>query len=173
MARLSLHAEFALFVEHTVVPALRSVQFPVGEVKDPLYLKFLAAAFVPLVVVFLFVAIARGHLIYYRFLGLYIILFLVSVASGWFNFKLVKSDAGAFALGAALPKKKMERALISLDATVFSHEGVPVEAVLHHVLAALLLAAVHFALQRPGLPSRFVGSGSTYLRLWGFGTQIS
>lgn len=54
------------------------------------------------------------------------------------------------------------------DNTVFSYENVPLEAILHHVFAALLLASVHFALQRPG-HSRYLAGSATYLRLWGAG----
>lgn len=100
MALAPLHAEFAAFVDSTVVPSLRALSLPVGDVADPFYLKLLGCAFLPLAVMFLLVAIARGHFTFHRFLGLYIILFLVSAASGWLNYNVVKSDAGAFSLSA-------------------------------------------------------------------------
>lgn len=100
MARLSLQAEFAAFVESTVVPALRALQVPpIGDISDPLYLKLLACAFLPLIVVFLLVAIVRGYLTLHRFLGLYIVLFIVSCASAWLNYSVVKTDTGSFSLG--------------------------------------------------------------------------
>lgn len=99
MARAPLQADFAAFVDATVVPALRALQLPVGDVADPLYFKLIGAAFVPLAVVFLLVAIVRGRFTFHRFLGLYIVLLLVAFASGWLNYRIVQSDAGSFSLG--------------------------------------------------------------------------
>lgn len=101
MARAPLQADFAAFVDATVVPALRALRLPVGDIADPLYFKLISAAFVPLAVVFLLVAIVRGRFTLHRFLGLYIVLLLVAFASGWLNYRVVQTDAGSFSLGTA------------------------------------------------------------------------
>lgn len=104
-------AELALagFIESTAVPALRALPFPDLDVEGgPIYMKLLFAAFLPLSFFFLVVAIARGRLTLHRFLGLYLLIFVVACASSWFNFQVLKTEAGTFTKGTVRCAPKLD-----------------------------------------------------------------
>lgn len=174
MAQRQAELALAGFIETTAAPALRALPFPdLGIEGDPIYVKLLAAAFLPLAGLLLLVAIARGRLTLHRFLGLYIVLFLVACGSSWLNHQIVRSEAGAFTTGAYSSYELLRlwyAQLSSSELSLFHFRGVTAEAVLHHVLTALLVASLHFALQRPGFPRTAPPSGTLYVRIWGAGT---
>lgn len=165
------------FIEQTAVPALRELPFPAfgGKAANaPIYMKLLCGAFLPLASLFLLVAMIRGRFTLHRFLGLYVLLFLVGSASAWFNLQVISSEAGGFDLG-MLWQCVLRNQLLTLSAesSLFHYRGVPVEAVVHHVLSALLIATVYFALRHPGPKRNDPAYEGLYFRLWGAGMSHS